>query len=242
MSKRLILNADDFGLTSGINYGILHAYLHHSISSISLMVNAPQTLEAVEIIKRYQMNCVGIHVNITLGKPVSAPCDVPSLINEHGYFHQSDWWFQNRAQEDELIREFDNQIHLFEKLTGQKPNHINYHHRYDFYQYYPALAKHLFEKYQLPMRLERDYADYPYEYALNQSFFIDTQGKLIDYLTADFIEMPCHIGFVDQDIMQLSSLNLQRMKDSYLVNSQAFQLEYQQMGYQLVGWDMIKNK
>ena len=42
--------------------------------------------------------------------------------------------------------------------------------------------------------------------------------------------------------MQLSSLNLQRMEDSYLVNSQAFQLEYQQMGYQLVGWDMIKNK
>ena len=101
------------------------------------------------------MNCVGIHVNITLGKPVSAPCDVPSLINEHGYFHQSDWWFQNRAQEDELIREFDNQIQLFEKLTGQKPNHINYHHRYDFYQYYPALVKHLFEKYQLPMFRKR---------------------------------------------------------------------------------------
>ena len=43
MSKRLILNADDFGLTSGVNYGILHAYLNQSISSISLMINTPQT-------------------------------------------------------------------------------------------------------------------------------------------------------------------------------------------------------
>lgn len=240
--KRLILNADDFGLTSSVNYGILHAYLHHSISSISLMVNTPQTLEAIEIMKKYQMDCVGIHVNLTLGKPVSPIQDVPSLVDEQGNFHKSSWWFENRVNEDELILEFDRQIACFQQLTGQKPNHINYHHRYDFYQNYPRLAKHLFETYQLPMRLERDEQGYLYEYAINQSYFLNTQDDVKNYLVGDLIEMPCHVGFVDQSLLQISSLNMQRMIDSEIVNSQTFKDLYQSLGYQLIGFQDIKKR
>lgn len=242
MSKRIIINADDFGLTSGINYGIIDAYLHHSISSISMMVNTPQTLQAVKLMKKYQLDCVGIHVNVTLGNPVSNPQNVPSLVDENGNFHQSQWWFENDVNEDELIKEFDNQIQLFKDLTGQVPNHINYHHRYDFYQHYPKLAQHLFSTYQLPMRLERDEEGYPYEYAINQSYFLAPQDSLKDYLTGDLIEMPCHVGFVDKQIMEISSLNLQRMEDHAKVNSEEFKQIYQQAGYQLVGWNQVNRK
>lgn len=240
--KRLIINADDFGLTSAVNYGILHAYLHHSISSMSLMVNVPQTLEAVEIMKKYKIDCVGIHVNLTLGKPLSSPQDVPSLVDEQGHFHKSQWWFDHRVNEDELILEFDRQIAYFQQLTGQKPNHINYHHRYDFYQNYPRLAKHLFKKYQLPMRLERDEDGYLYEYALNQSYFLNPQADIKDYLIGDLIELPCHVGFVDQQLMEISSLNIQRMQDSAIVNSKTFKELYQSLGYQLIGFQDIKKK
>lgn len=242
MSKRLILNADDFGLTSGVNYGILHAYLNQSISSISLMINTPQTLEAIDIMQRYQMTCVGIHINITLGKPVSNPCDVPSLIDETGCFHKADWWFTHQVDVHELILEFDNQIALFETLTGQKPSHINYHHRYDFYQHYPHLFQHLCETYQLPMRLERDEQGYGYEYAVNQSYFMQSHDRVEDYLITDLVEMPCHVGFVDREIMEISSMNMQRMEDSYLVNSKEFKNKYQSLGYQLVGWNDVLKK
>lgn len=241
MVKKLILNADDFGLTSGINYGILHAYLHHSISSTSLMVNVTHTLEAVELMKRYHMNCVGIHVNLSLGKPVSDPHLVSSLIDENGCFHRSQWWFENRVDEDELILEFDNQIQLFEKLTGHIPQHINYHHRYDFYQNYPRLAKHLFQTYHLPMRLERDEEGYEYQYAYNSIYFL-TKENLEKELQYDIVEMPCHVGFVDKELMEISSMNLQRMEDSDLVNSQEFKNLYQSLGYQLVGFDHIDLK
>jgi len=240
--KRLIINADDFGLTSSVNYGILHAYLHHSISSISLMVNVFETSEAVEIMKKYQIDCVGIHVNLTLGRPVSPVQDIPSLVDEQGCFHKSDWLFQNRVNEDELILEFDNQIAYFQQLTGQKPKHINYHHRYDFYKNYPRLAKHLFEKYQLPMRLERDEKGYLYEYAVNQTFFLNSQDNIQDYLVGDLIELPCHVGFVDQRLLQISSLNMQRTKDSEIVNSKDFKELYQSLGYQLVGFEDVKKR
>ena len=144
--------------------------------------------------------------------------------------------------ENELILEFDNQIALFEKLTGQKPNHLNYHHRFDFYQYYPSLAKHLFEKYQLPMRLEKDYHEYPYEYAINQTYFLNTHDDIHKYLIGDIIEMPCHVGFVDQSIMEMSSLNLQRMEDHALVTSSRFKKLYHDLGYQLIGWNQLQKK
>lgn len=241
MNKRIIINADDFGLTSAVNYGILHAYLNHAISSISMMVNVPQTDEAVAFMKHYDMDCVGIHVNLTLGKPVTDPHLVPSLVDDKGYFHSSKWWFEHMANEDELILEFDHQIALFQQLTGKKPNHINYHHRYDFYQYYPQLAKHLFETYQLPMRLERDEEGYLYEYAYNSCYFLSREG-LEDDLQYPLVEMPCHVGFVDHALMEISSLNLQRMEDSYTVNSQEFKDLYQNLGYQLVGWDQVLKK
>ena len=243
MNKRLILNADDFGLTAGINYGILDAYLQHSISSISLIVNAPHSQEAMELMKHYQIHCVGIHVNITLGYPISKIQDIPSLVDESGCFHKSDWWETHQANVDELILEFDSQIALFEKLTGQKPGHINYHHRYDFYKHYPALAKHLFTTYQLPMRLEREEEGYSYEYALNQAYFMQPElSKFKSYLTTDLIEMPCHVGFVDQEIMKISQLNMERMRDYALVTSKEFQKVYQDLGYQLVGWDTVMKK
>ena len=241
MDKRIIINADDFGLTSAVNYGILDAYLNKAISSISLMINAPKTKEAIELIKKYDIDCVGIHVNVTLGKPVSPIKNIPSLIEENGQFHKSQWWFENKANEQELIQEFDAQIQLFEELVGRKPQHINYHHRYDFYENYPLLAKHLFQTYQLPMRLEKDYDDYLYEYAYNSTYFL-TKENLQKELQASLIEMPCHVGYVDQDLMNMSSLNLERMNDYALVCSKEFQNEYQEAGYRLIGFDDVRRK
>lgn len=241
MDKRIIINADDFGLTSAVNYGILDAYLRKAISSISLMINAPRSREAIELIKKYNIDCVGIHVNVTLGKPVSHISNIPSLIEENGNFHKSQWWFENKANEQELIQEFDAQIKLFEELVGHKPQHINYHHRYDFYQNYPILAKHLYRTYQLPMRLEKDDQEYVYEYAYNSTYFL-TKGKLEDELHYPLIEMPCHVGYVDKELMEISSLNLERMNDYDLVCSSEFQAQYQQAGYKLIGFDQVKRK
>lgn len=244
MSKKIIINADDFGLTEAINYGILNAYLNHSISSISLMVNAPATSHAVDIIKRYSLKCIGVHINITLGKPVSEPHMIPSLIQSNGEFYHSQKWFSEKLNinEDELIYEFDKQVALFEELTGQKPNHINYHHRYDFYKNYPKLATHLMMKYELPMRLENDIDGYQYEYAYNSTYFVNNVDDFVKELKYSTIELPCHVGFVDKALMEISSLNIQRIEDSQLVNSEKFKNIYKSHGYKLVGWESINRK
>lgn len=244
MNKQIIINADDFGLTRSINYAIIDSYCNQSIKATSLMINAPQRDHAVSLMKKYDLEGVGIHVNITLGKPVSSLQDIPSLINKDGSFKNNKFYLEgNHVNEDELIKEFDNQIQLFIQLTGQIPDHINYHHVYDFYNEYPRLFQFLVDKYHRPMRLEKDYDIYPFQYAYKADMFMNFENKpLEDFLQEQLIEVPCHIGYVDLDLMDISSYNQQRMKDYQMANSQEFKQLYQEKGYQLIGWKDVEVK
>ncbi|MFQ6082109.1 MAG: carbohydrate deacetylase [Candidatus Aminicenantia bacterium] len=84
--KRVIINADDFGLTSGINKGIILAHQKGILTSTTLMANMPGFSQAVKLAKKNKSLGVGIHLNIIRGEPISSPQKVPSLLNNHGHF------------------------------------------------------------------------------------------------------------------------------------------------------------
>lgn len=77
---RLIVNADDFGLTSGVNRAIAEGHKNGIISSSTLMANGPKFVEAVEIAKSNPQLGVGCHVQLVDGSPVMEPAKVPSLL------------------------------------------------------------------------------------------------------------------------------------------------------------------
>jgi hopanoid biosynthesis associated protein HpnK len=79
--RRLIINADDFGLTSGINRAVLEGYQHGSITSATLMP-APCFEEAVCLAKSTPGLGVGCHVVLVNGKPVLDPEQVPTLAHK----------------------------------------------------------------------------------------------------------------------------------------------------------------
>ena len=66
---KLIVNADDFGLTSGVTYGIYDAMCRGVVTSTTMMVNTSATLLAAQLAKREPALAVGLHVNISLGGP-----------------------------------------------------------------------------------------------------------------------------------------------------------------------------
>ncbi len=76
----LIVNADDFGFTDGVNRGILEAHLAGTVTSASLMVNTPGFAGAVEALRRTPTMRVGLHANLTTGRPLSGALAVPSLV------------------------------------------------------------------------------------------------------------------------------------------------------------------
>jgi hopanoid biosynthesis associated protein HpnK len=85
-TKRLIVNADDFGLTSGVNRAIIEGHTSGAITSATLMANMPAFDAAVRLAKDHPSLGVGLHINITQGRPVAGASQVGSLLNDRGEF------------------------------------------------------------------------------------------------------------------------------------------------------------
>jgi len=77
--RRLIVNADDFGLTPGINRGVLEAHTRGILTSASLFANAPATDEAIALALRTHSLAVGCHLTLVDGRSVLPPADLPTL-------------------------------------------------------------------------------------------------------------------------------------------------------------------
>ena len=85
---RLVINADDFGLSDGVNRGIVAAHRAGAVTSASLLANAPGFTDAIRAARAAPGLGVGVHLNLTAGVPVSPPAAVPSLCDpESGRFH-----------------------------------------------------------------------------------------------------------------------------------------------------------
>jgi chitin disaccharide deacetylase len=129
--RRLIVNADDFGLTSGVNRAIIEAHTHGIVTSATLMANMPAFDEAMQLAKAHPTLGIGLHFNITQGRPIAVPDTVRSLLNERGEFLGTSTKLMQRAltrrlQFDEVVREFRAQV---EKVLAAKVQltHIDSH-------------------------------------------------------------------------------------------------------------------
>ena len=78
--RRLIVNADDFGLTYGVNRAIVEAHEHGIVTSSTLMANGDALSHAVELASSVPRLSVGCHVMLVDGSPVSDPAQVQSLL------------------------------------------------------------------------------------------------------------------------------------------------------------------
>jgi predicted glycoside hydrolase/deacetylase ChbG (UPF0249 family) len=85
--KRLIVNADDIGMSRGITEGILRAHREGVVTSTSLMVNQPDSEYAAKQLEVRPDLGVGVHLNICEGVPILPPQQVPSLVASDGNFY-----------------------------------------------------------------------------------------------------------------------------------------------------------
>lgn len=82
--RQLIVNADDFGLTEAVNRGIVHAHNEGIVTSTTLMAGGSAFDSAVSISRSLPDLGIGVHLNLTSGRPVSPVQNIPSLVNRDG--------------------------------------------------------------------------------------------------------------------------------------------------------------
>ncbi len=143
--SRLIVNADDFGLTAGVNRAIIELHKARVLTSATLMARAAGTEQAIDLARSAPSLGVGCHVVLVDGEPLLKPKDLPSLVDQHtgafqpklGAFLQK--LLAGRISETEIEAEAAAQIALLQS-RGLHLTHIDAHkHAHMF----PAVLKPL---------------------------------------------------------------------------------------------------
>src|SRR6266567_1769351 len=84
--RNLIVNADDLGWTQGVNRGIADAHRNGIVTSTSLLANGWAFEEGVQTALQLPRLSVGVHLNLSDGKPIVSAGEVKSLLDENGDF------------------------------------------------------------------------------------------------------------------------------------------------------------
>jgi chitin disaccharide deacetylase len=144
--KRLIVNADDFGLTRGVNRGITRAFHDGILTSTTLMANGPAFEDAVEQARANPGLGVGCHLVLVGGCAVAAPRQAGSLVDRNGMLPGGllalvTYLACGRVQLENIESEFRAQIERV-RAAGIEPTHLDTHkHTHSHPKVMEALAR-----------------------------------------------------------------------------------------------------
>lgn len=130
---RVIINADDFGISHDVNQAISTCFINGYINQTTLMVNMPSIDEAVQMAKEYGFSDkVGLHLNLVEGEPITEGIRHSILCNEQGVFDSAvlkkvqNRFFLDRRSSECIREEIIAQIERF-LLLGIGKKHIDSH-------------------------------------------------------------------------------------------------------------------
>jgi len=129
--RRLIVNADDFGLSHGVNRAVEQAWQQGILTQASLMPGGDAFDDAVSIAKRNPGLQVGLHLTLVQGRSVLPPKEIPGLVRPDGCFPDNPVLvgmrlYFDRGVRQQLRNELEAQI-LKIKDTGLPLSHIDGH-------------------------------------------------------------------------------------------------------------------
>ncbi|WEV37655.1 ChbG/HpnK family deacetylase [Lactobacillus sp. ESL0677] len=264
MVKKVIINADDFGMSEAFNYGAIKAYNEGIVSSTSIMINQEAVPHAVSLLKQAPGLYVGLHVNLTTGSPVSDPAEIPNLVNPDGSFIGSAKFKTHEAifSYKDVYTETEAQIQKFRQVFGFYPSHIEPHSAMDDNSIGALIA--LANKYQLHygevpyqghfvqsssekywqvesvLRLDPDYMNLLNRGVGVSDFISDRFGVIKNHDNGLITEFHFHPGYVDQYVLQHSGLTLARTKDLATLCSNTLKGWIQDNDIQLVSFGDLK--
>lgn len=129
--KKVIINADDFGLHPSVNAAVMEAYRNGCLRSTSFMSVGAAAEEAAELARQERELGTGLHLTLVAERPVSPVDRVRSLVDENGLFW-SDYrvfisrWLRGLIRVEEVALECEAQICRMEQL-GLKISHLDSH-------------------------------------------------------------------------------------------------------------------
>lgn len=186
MSRNLIVNADDFGASDGVNRGIIEAHVEGVVTSTSLMVTGRTAAGAVALAREHPGLAIGLHWDLD-GEDADPSIDLESPA----------------AVRAELGR----QLEAFHELMGRAPTHVDSHHHVHRRPEIAPIARELVTPLGVPLREES-------EVRFIGGFYGQWEWRVTDlhHVSPEFLlwilrnevadgwtEISCHPGYVTDD-------------------------------------------
>jgi chitin disaccharide deacetylase len=247
--KYLIVNADDYNLTSSVSKGILKAARDGIVTSTTVMVNLPVD-ETLPLLFSLPNLGIGLHLNLTCGQPVTKAERVSSLLKDGSFSRQQIPFFRKSEVEIELTSQLEKALSLGLPLT-----HLDGHHHIQGNQEIRDIFVKLAKNYCLPVRwpnpetkiafLENNIStissfigDFYDEPAINE----DNLLKKLACLSHGITEIMCHPAYQDEELTKISKYTFQREKELTTLTCEKIKEFISQQGIILTNYKIFQDK
>lgn len=245
--KRLIVNADDYGRSAGINRGVVEAHREGLVTSASLMVNHGAAPEAARLAAQNPRLAVGLHLAFTAGVPTLPPSRLPSLVDGAGRLPAKPDGLGG-ASADEVLCEARAQLARFRELMGREPTHLDSHHHAHRLPVVRDAVICAARETRLPVRC----ASAPVRERLLEAgvattgaFSADFYGEgatlagllaILDRVSEGVTELMCHPGYADAELVATSGYVAERERELEVLKSRAAREALRSRGVELASW------
>ncbi len=226
--KLLVVNADDFGYTSGVNQGILQAHTQGIVTSTSLMLRGLALEEAAEIAKSLPDLDVGLHFQLS-------DEGLPSMFGAYTKVYFS--------SNERALYELERHVERFEKLIGKMPTHIDSHHHIHLHTKLRPIFEEFSAKHNIPARglggnklLTSFYGQNHFRWGGAENIRPSSLRNIIENLEDGVNEIMCHPGVADADLVQSTKYAKEREIELATLTSPEVKLLLEDYGIQLANW------
>ena len=245
--RRLIVNADDFGRTHGINTGVLEAHRLGIVTSATAMVTYPAIREAAALSRDAPGLGIGLHLALTGGESALPRNAVPTLVDSRGKQPVRPEGL-GAPRPSELAAEIDAQFQRFVETFGRKPTHLDSHHhshrRPDVFEAVCALAR----REGLPVRnaggaMAAELSlhgiragDHFEEGFFDAGVSVGHLVAIVDGLKEGTTELMCHPAHEDAELLATSSYAAARVRELAALCDPRVRIAIDRAGVRLVSF------
>ena len=245
---KLLVQGDDFGFTRAVTDGIVDSIDRGILRNTGLFANMPSAVYAVSFMEARPQVCFGLDFNIVSGPCCANPAEIPHLVDAEGNFIRSGvrtrdprWSSPEGRAElfpyEEVKTELRAQYYRFVQLTGKKPGYLHEH----------SISSENYKKVISEISAEEDipYSSEIWKrFGMNKAMMkLFTANKAsakkifdpMDQLNKNTVEQflsigdemlqneynafCCHPGYIDDDLLSLTTLSLERCRDAKMMMS-----------------------
>ena len=266
---KILFQGDDFGFTRGVTAGIVDSIDRGVLRNTGLFANMPSAVYAVSFMKDRPQACFCIDFNLVSGPSCADPQAIPHLVDEEGNFIRSgvrtrdERWqsVEGRAElfpYEEVRTEILAQFARFIELTGRKPEYLHEHSISS--ENYRKVIHELSVAENIPYSSEI-WKELKMDGPMNKlfSFSMASQKKVFDPndqlnkdTVAQFFSVAeemlsnernvfcCHPGYVDAELLGLTTLSLERAKDAQMMMSEKVRQWIEENDVELITYRDLK--